>query len=207
MNTNPEATPGAVRRVLLIRHGQSEWNAQGRWQGQADPPLTELGEQQARLAAAHLPEVGALATSTLERARRTGVIIAETLGLDEPRQIDELKERDAGEFSGLTRVEIEEQYPGYLGTETWPPGWEDDAELIIRVREGIAALLALSDAETLAVITHGGVIYNIEASLGRPWERIGNLGASWLHVGPDGWEWGGRTALLPEHDQTVPDQI
>ncbi|HEX8581069.1 MAG TPA: histidine phosphatase family protein, partial [Acidimicrobiales bacterium] len=68
-------------RVLLVRHGQSVWNAEGRWQGQLDPPLSDVGAEQARAAAAHLDGVVAVATSDLDRARRTAEILAEALGV------------------------------------------------------------------------------------------------------------------------------
>src|SRR3954449_1914254 len=100
--------------LLLVRHGQSEWNAVGRWQGQADPPLTELGREQARLAARSLGALDAIFASDLQRATETALIISNALGVG-PVVIDpDLRERDAGEWSGLTRSEIEEQYPGYL---------------------------------------------------------------------------------------------
>src|SRR5690606_34165227 len=99
----PETT-----RVLLVRHGQSEWNAIGRWQGQADPPLSDLGRLQAREASRALGTVDAVWASDLQRAVETAAIIAGELGVG-PVVVDpDLRERDAGEFSGLTRPEIEE---------------------------------------------------------------------------------------------------
>ena len=108
--------PGAVppTRVLLVRHGQSEWNAEGRWQGQADPPLTDLGRLQAREAAGALGTVDAVWASDLQRAVETATVIADQLGVG-PVVVDpDLRERDAGEFSGLTRPEIAARFPGYL---------------------------------------------------------------------------------------------
>ena len=75
-------------RMLLIRHGQSTWNAAGRWQGQADPPLSDLGRLQAKLAAAAVPDaIGGVPTaiwaSTLQRAAETARIIADELEIDE----------------------------------------------------------------------------------------------------------------------------
>ena len=100
-------------RLLLVRHGESTWNADGRWQGQADPPLSALGEQQAADAAAHVDAVDAVWSSDLARARRTAEIIAHERGVDV--RIDaRLRERDAGEWQGYTRAEIEERWPGAL---------------------------------------------------------------------------------------------
>ncbi|MEY2406219.1 MAG: glucosyl-3-phosphoglycerate phosphatase, partial [Acidimicrobiaceae bacterium] len=83
-------------RILLVRHGQSEWNALGRWQGQADPPLSDLGRLQAHAAAHALGAVGAVFASDLVRAAETAAIIAAELGVG-PVVIDaDLRERDAG---------------------------------------------------------------------------------------------------------------
>ncbi len=105
---------GAMTRLLLIRHGQSEWNADGRWQGQADPPLTDLGRHQARHAARNLGGGEAIVASDLQRASATALIISAELGVGPVVLEPDLRERDAGEWSGLTRVEIERDWPGYL---------------------------------------------------------------------------------------------
>src|SRR3546814_7398309 len=70
-----------MARVLLVRHGQSEWNATGRWQGQADPPLTDLGRAQAHHAARSLGVVDAIVASDLQRAADTALIISGALGV------------------------------------------------------------------------------------------------------------------------------
>jgi len=110
-----------VLRVLVVRHGQSEWNAVGRWQGQADPPLTELGLHQAAHAAQHVGAVDAVVASDLERSLTTAAIIAELIGIG-PVLVDEgFRERDAGEWQGLTKAEIAEGWPGYLQDRRRPP--------------------------------------------------------------------------------------
>ena len=109
-----------MTRVLLIRHGQSEWNADGRWQGQADPPLTDLGRHQALHAARNLGTVDAIVASDLQRASETALIIAEALGVGPVVLEPGLRERDAGEWSGLTRAEIERDWPGYLDAPATP---------------------------------------------------------------------------------------
>jgi len=82
MSTAPCSSPnGSPTRLLLVRHGQSVWNADGRWQGQADPALTELGERQAFDAARRIGMVEAVYASDLERAAKTAQIIAGQLGL------------------------------------------------------------------------------------------------------------------------------
>ena len=121
-----------MTRALLIRHGQSEWNADGRWQGQADPPLTDLGRHQALHASRNLGVVDAIVASDLQRATETALIIAGELGVGPLVLEPGLRERDAGEWSGLTRAEIERDWPGYLD----PPPADRHAELRERARRG-----------------------------------------------------------------------
>ncbi len=169
-----------MTRMLLARHGQSEWNALGRWQGQADPPLSTLGRRQARAAADRLGTVDAIVSSDLDRALTTAAIIAEALGvgpvLVEPR----LRERSAGEWSGLTRAEIEEGWPGYLAEHRRPPGFEPDASLLERTRAALDDLEAANPGAELLVVTHGGVVYVLESDAGLTFARLPNLAGRWL---------------------------
>jgi len=173
-------------RILLVRHGQSEWNAEGRWQGQADIPLSELGRKQAAAAATRLGAFDFIAASTLLRASETAAIIAGSLGIGPVIPIPSLVERSAGEWSGLTRADIEREWPGYLEADKRPPGYEGDDELAVRMDAGfteVAELLA--DGEGL-VVAHGGLIYLLEDRAGKRRGRIGNLGAVWVEVDEDG---------------------
>ena len=191
-------------RVLITRHGQSEWNALGRWQGQADPPLSELGVTQARGAAPAIGGFDAVIASDLERARTTAVILADAIGIGPVLVEPRLRERDAGEFSGLTRPEIEERFPGYLASEQRPPGWESDEALVERILEALAELaVAIGSGDVLAV-AHAGVIYALEGHLGRPLERIPNLGGRWFERHSDGWRLGDRVVLVPDD---IPHEI
>ena len=99
-------------RILLVRHGETDWNASGRIQGHSDTPLNAAGRQQAQRAAQRLaPEpVRALYSSDLARAFETATIIGEPLGLTvvtSPR----LRERQYGAWEGLTSAEIQARYP------------------------------------------------------------------------------------------------
>ena len=127
--------------ILALRHGQSEWNAEGRWQGQADPPLTSLGEQQALLAANQLLNSGeifdTIASSDLQRAQRTAEIIAEIVGDGVVELRTEFRERLAGSWQGLTRSEIETLSPGAIEHQQWPEGYESDESVIGRVMPAI----------------------------------------------------------------------
>ena len=197
-----------MTRLLLLRHGQSEWNAVGKWQGQADPPLTALGVAQATEVAPQLPTFDLLASSSLMRAHKTALTIGAHYGIDHDDVVVEprLMERDAGGFSGLTRDDIADQYPGYLESGRWPEGWEDDAPLVARVLAGIDAIVAdQPDDATVVIVTHGGCIYALEASLGATFERIGNLGGSWFTLADGTVTMAGRVHFLNE--ETVPDQI
>ncbi|WP_420620836.1 histidine phosphatase family protein [Candidatus Poriferisocius sp.] len=171
-----------MARLLLIRHGQSEWNAARRWQGQADPPLSELGRRQAAEAAARLEPVDVVATSTLQRSRVSAEIIAEALGCDPPIPVPELIERDVREFSGLTRAQIEERYPGFLEDGRRPPGWEQDDALLARVLAGLHRLASLVGHQSALVVTHGGVIHTLEHHLGCPPDRVANMSGRWVTI-------------------------
>jgi probable phosphoglycerate mutase len=168
-------------RILLVRHGQSEWNAVGRWQGQADPPLSDLGREQAYDAAQRLGTVDLIACSDLQRATDTAMVISEMLGVG-PVVIDpRLRERDAGAYSGLTRAEIDEQFPGYLEARREPPGWESDDLLLDRVHDCLHDLAREYTGAEIVVITHGGCVYALEKEAGHPFERLANLAGRWLH--------------------------
>ena len=113
--TGATVLPSPVTRILLVRHGQSVWNADGRWQGQADPPLSDLGVDQAAAAADSdaVDGVRALYSSDLERARHTAQLLGVRLGLD-PVVDERLRERHAGAWEGCTRAEIDAGWPGFL---------------------------------------------------------------------------------------------
>ena len=198
-----------MTRVLLVRHGQSEWNADGRWQGQADPPLTDLGRAQARHAARSLGAVDVIVASDLQRAAETAAIFSEELGVG-PIVLDpDLRERDAGAWSGLTRPQIEDGWPGYLDDRRRPEGWEPDEHLLARSTAALVRIHELvgPSAEAIAV-THGGLVYLLEAQFGVPFERLANLGGRWLDVGPEGpTRLGDRVLLVDPDELTVPTQI
>ena len=176
--------------LLLVRHGESTWNAARRWQGQADPPLSPLGMRQARAAVTCVPAgYEHVVASDLERARRTGELLADGLGLSfavEPR----LRERYAGPWQGLTRAEIEAGWPGMLDDGRRPDDYEPDATLLERALEA----LDVGSTPTI-VVTHGGVIRVIERHLGFAATRIPNLSALPIDRTADGLAAGARIGL------------
>ncbi len=191
-------------RLLLVRHGESEWNAVGRWQGQADPPLSPRGLDQAEAAARALGSFESVTASPLRRAADTAVVIAAELGIGPVPTDPDLMERYAGPWQGLTRVEIEAGWPGHLDAGTRPEGYEDDEALMGRVGEALGRIVACTDGDAL-VVTHGGVIYALEAACGEPWQRVPNLGGRWLEWSGDGLALGPRVELVP--DAAVPDLL
>ncbi len=189
-------------RLLVVRHGESSWNADGRWQGQADPPLSPLGERQAEAAAAGVDErIAGIWTSDLARARRTAELLAAGLGAGSPRLDPRLRERDVGEWSGLTRAEIEARWPGYLAARRSPAGWEPDERLAERV---VAVLGEIAGGgQTALVVTHGGVLRTLERHLGAEPETVPNLGGRWIVVDGDRFALGERRLLIDPDDIEV----
>jgi probable phosphoglycerate mutase len=144
-------------RLILLRHGRTAWNAERRYQGQADPPLDEIGRAQAveiaGLVAALRPDV--LVTSDALRARQTAEPIATVTGLDvrvEPR----LRERSLGHWEGLTRDEVAQRYPDEFadwlaGRDVSRRGGESRDDVAVRA---LAAFTDLPDVGTAVLVTH-----------------------------------------------------
>ncbi len=184
-----------MRRLLLVRHGETAWNAESRWQGWADVPLSPVGEAQAKAAASTLktalPDGVAarvVASSDLARALQTAQILADGLGLREVQREAGLRERNVGEWAGLQAPDIEARWPGLM--QRWrnreidaPPGGEGDEILRERVMASVNALLESATAEMCIVaVTHGGVISMVERQLGLEGRGTRNLGARWIHL-------------------------
>ena len=189
----PDDSAGTA--LLLVRHGQSTWNAEGRWQGHADPPLSETGHRQARAAAPAVAGIDAVWCSDLVRARQTaeGCAPPEVAVDEDPR----LRERDVGSWTGLTRDEIEDRWPGWIADGRRPDGWEDDAVLADRAWAALRSIAAtLGVGQRAVVVSHGGVIRAVEAHLGVPPRPVPNLGGVWLHGGSGELVLGDRVTLV-----------
>lgn len=146
-------------RLLLVRHGQSEWNAGRVLQGQADVPLSALGRAQA---AALAPVIAGLApdravTSDLQRASATAAI----LGHPDARPEPALREIDVGVWQGRSIPELRttdpEAYAGWRAGTHRPNGGEDWTSFVTRVGHTLRAEHARG-GQTLLVVCHGGVI-------------------------------------------------
>ena len=208
-----------MARLLLVRHGESTWNAQGRWQGWADPPLTDLGRAQAEAAAPAAAPVDAVVSSDLVRARATAELMATLLDVGHVHVEPGLRERDVGDYTGLTRAEIEERWPGSLSQGNAsiarnprdPRFGESIEHLAARVDDALARLAATFAGQRVLVITHGGVVRNLERAHGIEPDPLPNLAGREAVVDPETGEvqLGERVLLLSPEDVpvTVPKQL
>jgi broad specificity phosphatase PhoE len=174
-----------MSRLLLLRHGQSTWNAELRWQGAADPPLSDRGRAQARAVAEALRETGfdAVVTSDLARARQTAAILAAAWGIAEVGVEPLLRERDVGAWSGLTSAEIEAGWPGLL--DEWRAGRlaaipDGEGDIAERVIAGLHRVVSSHPGGTVLVVTHGGVIRTAERALGVEPSAVRNIAGRWV---------------------------
>lgn len=145
-----------MTRLELVRHGQTDWNLQGRIQGSSDIPLNELGRKQAREAGERLAQQSwdAIVSSPLSRAAETARIIAGVIGVDGIELIDDLRERAYGEAEGLTGAELDAR-----GDRDEPiHGREKRSQVVARVRPALVSLANRRPDQSVLVVTHGGVI-------------------------------------------------
>src|SRR4051794_35837551 len=153
----------ATTTLLLIRHGETDWNRDGRWQGQTGPGLNDVGRRQAAALAKRLggSHAAGLASSDLPRAMETAAVLGESLGL-EPEPEPGLREVDVGSWAGMTRHEVSQADPD--GFERWThgqAGWEGGETYDEMHRRAIATLRRLEQrfaGRTLLVVTHGGIV-------------------------------------------------
>jgi broad specificity phosphatase PhoE len=157
-----------VTTVYLARHGQSDWNAAGRWQGHADRPLTALGLRQAADLAQELAGVplDAAYASDLRRARETAEAVAAPRGLHVTTEV-ELREVDVGSWSGLTRAEAKARFPeGFRRWTEGGHGWEDGEtyeHMAERVVGAVRRIAAAREGDSVLVVAHGGPIRALHA--------------------------------------------
>ena len=164
--------------LLLVRHGETDWNAEGRLQGHTDRPLNDYGRRQARTLAEQLAaeQVDAIYASDLARARETAEIVAERLGL--PVAVDpDLREKDWGTWEGLTAVERDRVE--FVGEST-----QAHQERMLGALRRIAERHP-GDGRVL-VVTHGGSMRRVQtAALGMALPVVANCGR-WLCVCENG---------------------
>lgn len=199
MPSNANSVGDIASRLLVIRHGQSLWNIEERWQGRANIDLSEGGISQAREAAENLGAFDMIIASNLTRALHTAQIISETLGIG-PVEIDErLQESNIGPWEGLTRHQIENRWPGYLVGRRKPEGFESDQSIVQRFNEAISDIAGRCQNGDALVISHSGVIRTMRHILGVSNPRLPNLGGCWFYVHRDGHiSAGDIVTLLPD---------
>jgi len=149
----------------LIRHGETDWNRAGRFQGHTDIPLNARGRDQAARVAARLAgaAIGSVYASDLSRAVATAAPLAQRLGLDVQTSA-RLRERSYGVFEGLTLTEIENHFP--LLRAQWAtrdpdftvPQGESLRAFDGRVSEAMREIAALGHVQPVCIVTHGGVL-------------------------------------------------
>ena len=179
-----------LTRLILLRHGETQWNVEGRYQGQFDSPLTDAGLGQARALAARFvgQTFAALYSSDSGRARQTAEIISSQTRHAVQLHVG-LRERNLGEFQGHTRAEVKtrwpEEYCRFRSGEAdyAPPGGESNRSLTARITAALAEIAASHSRETIVVVTHGGLLsaffrHVLELPLDAP-RRFARVNASW----------------------------
>jgi broad specificity phosphatase PhoE len=173
-----------MESFLCIRHAQSTMNAEGLWQGQADPPLSDQGRQQAEALGKRLAgdSLSVLVASDLRRARETAEITARQLGIATGLEPG-LRELDVGAWSGLAREEIARRWPGEFARfrtgdlDVRVGGGETRRELRARVLAALRSLQERYRDERIGVVTHLGVIRMLAPGL-----QILNAECFWLDM-------------------------
>lgn len=178
-------------KLWLIRHGETHWNAGSRIQGSTDIPLNPTGLRQAQAVAGWMQpqEIQAVYSSGLQRAQQTATPLAISKGLSVDIHVN-LAERNFGEFQGLTPDEIYRRFPEkYTSWQSREPDFcpqdgESLTDFYSRVRDAIQVIIARHAGETVAVVTHGGVldiVYRIANQLSVQLARNWSIGNAAIH--------------------------
>ena len=204
-----------MTRICFVRHGETDWNAELRMQGQIDIALNARGQAQAAAVGGAFARgcADALYSSDLLRARQTAQPVAQALGLSAVF-LPELRERHFGRCEGLTFAEIEARHPEDARAivdrdpDYVSPGGESRRQHVVRVLACVAGLVGRHAGQTIVVVTHGGVLDVVYRRVhGLPPEAprdypIPNAGINWVSIEGDAWalEAWGETAHLAQVD-------
>lgn len=190
--------------IYLIRHGETDWNVQGLWQGHTDVPLNAIGHEQAQLLAQRLHtervRFDVIYSSDLTRAYQTAWQIGSMMNIP-VEMLPPLREIDLGAWSGMTREQIQERFPVEFellkqGQDIPRGGAETLAALQKRVVSVIVAMVKQHPGERLAFVTHGGPVRMMLSYVCQqfdvsqlPCKHIANTSITILtHTASDGWE-------------------
>jgi uncharacterized phosphatase len=145
-----------MTELIIVRHGQTDWNLQKRIQGSTDIPLNSIGRAEAAEAGVRLRDrdADAVVTSPLLRAEETARILAGELGLPAPAVVPALTERHHGAIEGLTFADRQARFPDGVPV----PGLESRQDVLARVLPALGRIAAEHEGETVVVVSHGGVI-------------------------------------------------
>ncbi|MBO3752045.1 histidine phosphatase family protein [Streptosporangiaceae bacterium NEAU-GS5] len=200
------------RKIVCLRHGQTLWNVERRFQGHTDIPLDDTGAAQAVRAASLLAALrpSMIVSSDLQRAYETAAALGRVTGLDVAVDKD-LRERGGGEWEGLTRQEIQAGWPQEF--EAWEaPGGEDVPDVADRVAAAVRRAAArLDDDGLLVVVSHGAAIrLGIARLMGLPehmWSILGSLGNCAWSVLDESRALTGSWRLLEHNAGTLPEPV
>ena len=151
--------------IILIRHGETEWNLTGRWQGHADSALSARGIAQAQALGERMKgeDVDVVYASDLERALHTSRLVGGPSGW-QARSMPALRERDLGVLEGLSTDEMKESLPDAFqsfmegGPDYQPPGGESFRQFFDRCSHAIDSLANEHSGQKVVAVTHGGVL-------------------------------------------------
>jgi broad specificity phosphatase PhoE len=198
-----------VTAVYLVRHGQTLWNREQRFQGQLDVPLSDVGKRQATALAAWLRQhapFGAIYTSDLARAAQTAAAIGRQVGLT-PVPVPALREIQCGDWSGLSVADIEQRYPSHL--RAWRdaahrftlPGGESVRDVQRRVVSFFLEAVRCHRGDSIIIVAHGVALAALLTALQRwnlreAWREgrgsMSNTGVTIIH-----WDQEAETCSMP----------
>jgi broad specificity phosphatase PhoE len=188
----------AIQRVFIVRHGETDYNLTGRWQGNLDIPLNKAGREQAKHVAKIFADlsIGAIYSSDLSRAYETAYPIAQqiSLSIQKDKRLQEIR---LGIFQGLNRAEIAKTYPlehnYWQNDDNYAPagGGESRIQMQARMYEFWSELITNETAENVVVVSHGGSIrwllvriFGLDAVMGKHFE---NTSVTTLEKTEQGW--------------------
>ncbi|KAM7263445.1 hypothetical protein ACFE04_001128 [Oxalis oulophora] len=196
-----------IAEIIVVRHGETEWNADGRLQGHLDVMLNDVGRQQAVLVAERLsrePRISAVYSSDLKRASETAETIATRCGVQEVVRDPDLRERHLGELQGLVYKEASVSNPkacqavsSHRTDKEIPGGGESIDQLFHRCSSAMERISQKHKGERVVVVTHGGVVrslYDRACPNGRSKGKVLNTSINIFHLSdPNKWvlkSWG-----------------